>query len=154
MNKKPVFFGMLVMVLAWGLLFAACENPVQEVEGNVGISNPKANPVASVAAGKTTAGTEIIVKWDAVEGASTYTLYYQQEGKKTAVSVGTSAQNSNTYADDGSSLGNADVDKWSAKFTKPTAFITGQKYRFGVRTTPLATYTAVSNIVWSSYVQF
>jgi hypothetical protein len=95
-KKKLGSVAMLVMVLALGVLFAACENGVQEVEGNVGINYSKANPVASVTAreetltlaSSSTKYSYVFLSWDAVDNVSNYQVVYQQEGKKTVQSTG------------------------------------------------------------------
>ena len=53
---------MLVMVLALGFLFAAC-NQVQEVTGAVEVTAPKASAVSGVTARATSTGNYIILKW-------------------------------------------------------------------------------------------
>ena len=205
MKKYFGVVGVLVMVLAFGVLFTSCENDVQEVKGNVGINYAKANAVASVTAKEeklvdiTTgnsypAGTYsyIYLSWDAAENVSGYTVFYQQEGKNTVQQFSTSSSlwvsdslsisgqmgyggyvfdTTSTYPSYPLKRGEVDVDKWYALGPRkvvvsgtptttyrggPFSIIEGQKYRFGVRTSPLsfagdATY---SDIVWSDYLQF
>jgi YD repeat-containing protein len=149
MKKKFGFAAMLVMVLAFGILFTACNNDAQEITGNVVASYPKASAVAGVTAEKTTNSAYIIVKWDAADNASSYSVYAQQEGKKTQIYTGSSGQYQYTYDADGSLSTNTDVDKWSVRLTNN--YSEGIKGRFGVRTTDINGYS--SDIVWSTYIQ-
>jgi hypothetical protein len=156
MNKKICFVGMLASVLTLGVLFAACENGVQEVEGNVNATQVvvKAAGVASVTALQTTTPKDyIIVSFDAVENASSYTLYRQQDGKK-SINTGGSVGNNSTYnATTGvETYSNSDVDKWSGRVYVSSLPVTtiGTKYRFGIQTQDLS-YNR-SDIVWSDLV--
>jgi hypothetical protein len=96
-KKKLGSIKMLVTALALALLAAACENGVQEVEGNVGLNYEKANPVAAVAAevktltqtpgtGSSTAYYYVFLAWDAADNVNNYSIVFQQEGKKTVQS--------------------------------------------------------------------
>jgi hypothetical protein len=192
-KKKLGSVKMLVTVLALGLLSAACENGVQEVEGNVGINYQKANPVASVSAevktltqtpytGYSETNSYVFLAWDAADNVSWYEIFYQQEGKKTVQSGNQDLNQIPGYVFDSSgspyypvkpnaaNTDDMDIDKYAAygqfktvtvsggssTVTREGNFLLGKKYRFGVRTSALASsgQTLQSDIVWSEYVQF
>jgi hypothetical protein len=174
MKKRLGFVYMLVMVLALGVLFTGCDNgTIQQVE----FVPQKANAVSNVKVEKTTSGTSynyVIVSWDAASNVTGYTIYVQQEGKKTAPSVPSfsSEHNDVTYSlTDGSPIPKAypDIDKWSALGVSSERqgsgnstfwiyhYTPGQKYRFGVRSdAPLFStgFSAASDVVWSGYIEF
>jgi hypothetical protein len=160
--SKMLLAGMAAMVLALGLVLAGCENGVQEVEGTVKVAQDKPAGVASVTAVLTTGNLlgqsykGVIISWDAVDNAQSYSVYYQQEGKKTMQSsYYVNAQSDYTYAAaDGAQTLNTDIDKWSALAklggSSGITVIPGKKYRFGIQTQGFDNNS--SDIVWSGYV--
>jgi hypothetical protein len=148
MKTKWFLMGIIGILLVFGFVFSGCENGVQDVKV-VEQNYPKANAVASVSAVKTTNNTYAIVSWNAVDNASSYYVYYQQEGKKTITSY-SGGQNTNTYAADGTPSANADVDKWSARIDISN-FI-GGRYRFGVESESRNNNIQNSDIIWSEYI--
>jgi hypothetical protein len=166
--KTSKFFLMGTLVLALGVVLAGCGNPIQ-VEGTVNIEEKKLNPPANVRVVKTTDTTNIIVSWDAAENARGYTLYAQQQGKRTIIDVSQwtiTAQCADIYADaDGTNTTNTDINKWSAKIATNPASLTattgtpkpvvGQNYRFGISSKPLENSTNyASDIAWTNYIQY
>jgi hypothetical protein len=168
--KKWLGFGRLpVMALALGFLFAACDQ-AQKVD----VVFSKANEVNLVTAVKTTDSKYVIVGWTAAENVGNYSLFVQQEGKKTqqlGYSFGLYSEDGNKYkySADGTLTENDDLDSWSVRGSverldysqgEPKTvpyYTTGKKYRFGVQTTELVPTTAnpvPSDIKWSEYVQF
>ena len=147
MKKKPGLAGMLVTVLALGLLSAACENGVQEVEGNVGLNYDKASPVAAVAAdvktltqtpytGYTVTYSYVFLAWDAVDNVSRYEIVYQQDGKKTVQSGNlnqmpgyvfdsASTSPSNPVKPNAANADDRDIDKYTAYGQFKTVTVTG-----------------------------
>jgi hypothetical protein len=117
------------------MVLAGCENGVQEIEGNVGINDNKAPQVGAVTVTKTTNNQYYIVSWDAVAEDVSYSLYFQQDGKKSSSSI-SGAYGQNRYKYDpatGEEIANDDFDKWSYRVEGLSTSTPGA-YRFGVRT--------------------
>ena len=163
--KKHLFYaGMAALALTCGLLVMGCDSPLQEggtvhIIGEQGPAVDAVNAVLTTSAVSGFSAKGIIVSWDAVEGATEYYVYYQQEGKKTIKSTtgyGSDGQNDYTFSTvNGTTTANADVDKWSTLLNPgPTSSgglgLTSSKgYRFGVVAQGL---NGSSGIVWSDYV--
>jgi hypothetical protein len=154
MKNKMSLVGMLVVVLTLGVVFTSCENEPQEVK----IVQTKANAVSKVTATKLTTSTgsgsyitythTVSLTWDAASDVSGYTVYYQEQGKKTIQEI--TSSNSLTLNTVG-----GDIDKRIATYTISSSLPSlGKSYRFGVRTSPLSSSinTTYSDIVWSDYI--
>jgi hypothetical protein len=138
MRKIGLFAVMLAMALALGM-FAGCEGTVQEIEGSVSINDQAPPQVEKVTITPTTDKRYYIVRWDAVEGDVSYSVYYKQDKKNSMLplyNVGT--QNLYNYADaDGSESPNDNLDKWSSWISLDNLRANikkGGDYRIGVRT--------------------
>ena len=155
MKNKMSLVGMLVVVLTLGVVFTSCENEPQEVK----IVQTKANAVSkvTVAPNHVSSGGSAytpptythtaLLTWNAVGDVSDYTVYYQEQGKKTIQTVSSSI----TWSGD-----NASVTVSLGTTTSTSTSRLGKSYRFGVRTTPLSSSinNTYSDIVWSDYVSF
>ena len=169
MKRKMI--GAVVAAVVLMAFFAACDNGAQDVK-SVGQIQPDAP--ASVSAVQSKDKYAVILTWDAVKDGTSYSVYYQIDGKKTIGQL-SNGQNQYTYnpadgtnqADDGKTLYNTDVDKWSASLTidpdykiggtviKSTTRYLG-KVKFGVRAnayipgTGWGTGNSSSDITWSA----
>jgi hypothetical protein len=137
-KKNLGFVGMLVMVLALGVLFIGCENGTQEVEGAVSINKPQvAAPAISEV--KTTDGKYVILSWNAVDGAGSYSVKKNQKNKTHIqdITYDCNPTNTITYKTDGSTERNNDPDKWNAKISLVVDFevSTMVNHRYGVSAT-------------------
>jgi hypothetical protein len=168
MAKKHVFWGMLAMALALSFVVVGCGDPLQE-GGTVKLSYDKTPAVAKVTAVKTTgnvSGTGIkgvILTWDAVEEDVTvrYQVYVKQDGKKTIRALGdydgdwdTGPNSFVTYDPaNGAETANVNVDSWTALVPLyPNRFVSGNSYRFGVRTGADANDKSPSDIKWADEI--
>ena len=84
MNKrsKIALFSLLALIAAFGLMFAGCENPVQEVEGTVGL---KQNSVpAPVSISVTESSANVVIVYEAVDDAAGHNFYLRIPNSKVA----------------------------------------------------------------------
>lgn len=170
MKNSKVILGMLVLALAFGLVFSGC---VQEIKGDVTSTQPTASAPSDVTTVKLTATNGVttsyyvVVKWKAAADASNYSLYYKEEGKNTAQSLSGSypfAQNDVVYSSSTISLSltqtyNTDRDAWSASYNYSLLGTglnnwSGKRFRFGVSASSVNPNTTNSGIVWSEPVTF
>jgi hypothetical protein len=135
MNKK-IWMGMMVILLAFGIVVVGCDNgdnstTIDKVDLNYG----KAPPVSSVTVTKTTNNQHYIVSWDAIEGYVSYQVGFKQDGKKSFSSM-SGAQNLYKYDPaTGDQIPNDDLDKWSLRVSSLNTIISAAgSYCFGVRT--------------------
>ncbi|GHV91053.1 hypothetical protein AGMMS50268_15560 [Spirochaetia bacterium] len=157
-NYKVIFMGILALALVFG--FAGCQNGTQEVTGTVGVHDAfaGAGPTVPVVT-KSSSPRNVLVRWDAAEGASSYSVYFREEGKKTITAVaGTGVTNASTYALDGGSAPNSAYDSWNERLSfvasgtnNSTQIIEGRTYRFGVQALRAGNggMNVYSSIVWS-----
>ncbi|MDR0568555.1 MAG: hypothetical protein LBG87_05050 [Spirochaetaceae bacterium] len=140
MKAEKTLFGFAALVFAAVLfLFAGC-NDTQQIEGTV--SFPKASAPSNVRAEGAMGTSHVRVSWDAASNATGYSVYMQQEGKKTIHSVTSfySSPDSNEYDD----------DKWSCEVS--LASYRTVKLRFGVSATSAESGVNKSDIEWSDYI--
>ena len=81
MNKRSTItlFSLLALIAAFGLTFAGCDTPVQEVEGTVGIKTNKA-PAPSGFTVTKDGSNNITIKFDLVDNAVEYAMYVRKAG--------------------------------------------------------------------------
>jgi len=171
MKSKFLFVNTLAIVLlAVAFLFTACPE-VQQIEGDVtSTQNAVGGPskvTAEAGASGTTDQKAVVVKWTAASNAIGYTVYWQEQGKKTVNVFGGNAQNAvvDTLAPASSAPNyavNTDVDAWSARDTYSTVTTNpiagsslrpGIKARFGVSAnSTVGSGNTSSKIVWSAYI--
>jgi hypothetical protein len=153
MMKNKLFLGILAAAMVCGLALSACKNGVQDVKQVY----DKVGGVGNLKAVKTTDNLNVLVSWDAVDGAGGYILYYKVADTKTVTQIsgggGINPQNAVTYAvANGASSTNTNPDKWSVLITIAGSPVTaGTSYVFGVRASPLGYSSNVleSDIVWA-----
>jgi hypothetical protein len=152
MKNKLFLAGMLAMALAFGFVVMGCGNPLED-GGSVTTTESKAPGVGNVKAVLTTGG--VVLTWDAAENASSYSFYYQPEGKTTPIPL-TNIDNSwsTTYNASGAEnpLPDTDVDTWSAlipiaKVAQIKTAVGGVKIHYGIRAYSID--SRQSDIVWS-----
>ena len=145
MNKrsKIALFSLLALIAAFGLMFAGCENPVQEVEGTVGLKANKLPAPGSITA--TEAGTDVVITYTAVADATQYSFYV-----KKADSVIVQNVTSNLYGATPVITGNSvaiTVAKTALGIT------TAGTYQIGIQTTQTITSGGMdlpSEVKWTS----
>jgi len=133
MNNKRFFIGLLcIAALACMVVFIGCENGEQDVnvknwdeeKDRVEVNNwpqDRALPAgpATFTATISSDRNTIILRWDAVNDATGYSVYLRKVGTKTIRSISISEQNGFTYDGDGNpeSPANTNPDKWAGLFT-------------------------------------
>jgi len=164
MKKRLIGAAIAAVVLM--TLFAACGDDVQT------IAYDEAEQVGDITVTQIAKNYYVVISWDAVEDGTGYSVYAQQEGKKTVINLG-SGNNSNTYSnyspetENVKSTPNSDIDKWvkvvDVKYNKidvygESSYITPQgsfpsgSFRFGVQTNTLLPNHEDSEIKWSDYI--
>jgi len=166
---KRRFFSAAVAAVVLMALFTACGGDPEDV--NI-VGNPKAAQVASVTVTQPANLYAVIVSWDAIPNGTSYTVYLQQDGKKTVINAGY-GQCEDTYTTSTAdqyrvimtTTKNTDSDKWSAKIdveytvnyggSTPSSTVTRGdlppgKYRFGVGSNDADSNHRESDIKWSS----
>jgi hypothetical protein len=136
-TKHRVLFGFAALVFAAVFfLFAGCEDDIQKIEGTVSIE--KASAPSNVQA--LISGSYVQLQWEAASNATGYSVYWQQEGKKTIHSV------TSFYSSPGGNDFNDDL--WSCELYMPSR---AGRIRFGVSANS-PTASRASDIVWSDYL--
>jgi hypothetical protein len=105
MKNKILFLSGLCLLLASGLVFTACSDEAQLVTRMENQLNPPTNITATYATLSGSTSKVLTVKWDAVDGASSYDIVATQEGKKSIVTLESYAGYPTT----------ADIDKWEGQ---------------------------------------
>jgi hypothetical protein len=133
-----------------------CSDPLQE-GGKVKVDYDRLSTVGDITVGPTTeTPNKVIASWKAVEDASGYNIFLQEEGKKTIIAVpGATPRSLVPYKADGTDdTDSKEVDNWYVKFSFPTdKTVEGNKYFVGVQavspTSKEAGGVSNSDIKWS-----
>ena len=112
MNKKIVFIGSLILLLAFGLVFTGCNN-----EGPAAYFEAIDAPVVTTTK---VGSTNWVIKWTAVSDAADYSVGFQPTGEATINWLPAKAQNAKIYTINGTTITenpNLDADAWSTNAT-------------------------------------
>jgi hypothetical protein len=144
MKNKILFLGGLCLLLASGLVFTACSDEAELVTYVETQLSPPGNVTATFAKVDANATYKsLIVKWDAVDGASSYSVVATQDGKKSIVTVSSSGH---PVAVSGVIT---DIDKW--EYTSTNSGLSKGTYKIGVIANPRETHNTLhSDIAWAA----